>query len=500
MAGTFTFDINPKGYGFSNPIDDVKSGYDFGQGVAKDETLAEVGRRLASGDRKGAENAAYQGGQLDTGMKVNEFGAELDKREVDKAMRITKALGNLALMADGKPESGHWDAAMKMFEARGMKIPDAYRDPVNGPRLALAEANSAKELLERAKTKVEIGMTGAHAGLYSAQTDLVRGQLSQLGQKASGEFELGPDHVRFGRRINPDTGQAEVYEIARGGAKEQKLPAGYRRSAVEPGKLEPIPGGPADKITGEQAAKTAMLVEAQRSLPAVRQIFLGTPATADKPAVQPALGSSLSPVAYAKSQFAIGDVGEGQRLMETGMEAILRALTGAAAPKEEVAKNLHQYLPVPSDSVETRKRKLDLYERVVTRITQLSAHGASGSDILRELNAGSGTTPALSLGAPPAAGGTAPMMRSTPGGAATPPPVFNQLPEAQQLTAIQRLMDNSGLAPDFVEKFGPEAFTQAQRVIEEFKRGDAERRQQAVPAMPDPLSNFDAAGQFRGGR
>lgn len=212
----FTFNMDPKQYGFENPINDVKSGYDFGQGIRKDETLAEVGRRLAAGDRKGGENAAYAGGQIEVGDKVSAQSHVLDEREVQKAMRVTSALGNLALMADGKPESGHWDAAMKMFEAKGIKIPDAYRDPVNGPRMALAEAHSAKELLERAKTKAEIGQTrqqtAASAGAEGRASELhpfkVLEANAALNQPPA-SFQIVPEGASV-MRENKRTGEAAI--------------------------------------------------------------------------------------------------------------------------------------------------------------------------------------------------------------------------------------------------------------------------------------------------
>jgi hypothetical protein len=74
--------------------------------------------------------------------------------------------------------------------------------------------------------------------------------------------------------------------------------------------------------------------------------------------------------------------------MKSAMEGVLRTLTGAAATKEEVARELDKYMPFPTDTLQTRASKLALFERNLKSIAQMSAHGTSGTDILEMLKTG----------------------------------------------------------------------------------------------------------------
>jgi hypothetical protein len=179
-------------------------------------------------------------------------------------------------------------------------------------------------------------------------------------------------------------------------------PAGYEPDPARPGGLRPIAGGPADKITADQAARVALMTEGIKDMPAIREAF-GVRLVPDKNAPggsrveampgefgvsKAPLGGSLDPVAYAQYYGGLGKVGEGQRAMKSAMEGVLRTLTGAAATKEEVARELEKYMPFPTDTLQTRASKLALFERNLKSIAQMSAHGTSGTDILDMLKSG----------------------------------------------------------------------------------------------------------------
>jgi hypothetical protein len=203
--------------------------------------------------------------------------------------------------------------------------------------------------------------------------------------------KLGPGDALIGRRRDPNnpTAQPSVAVIARN-PKANEPPTGYELDPTKPGTgaLRPIAGGPADKITGEQAARTALILGGIQDMDKIRKIFLGTPAKGSEDAKPAALGGNMNPFSYAQHYTGVGDVGEGHRLMASGMEGVLRALTGAAATKEEVAREVQKYLPLPSDRTATREQKLNLFERNLNLIANLSAHGMSGSDILKAMQTG----------------------------------------------------------------------------------------------------------------
>lgn len=125
----------------------------------------------------------------------------------------------------------------------------------------------------------------------------------------------------------------------------QKPPAGYRPTPT--GDLEPIPGGPATKLPGNEAAQMALLNTSLDNMTDIRKAF----------------GKDFGLQSSADYGLERGDVGQGKRLVTAGIEAALRAMSGAAVPKEEVARYSNLYLPTPMDSEPTRTKKLNELEK-----------------------------------------------------------------------------------------------------------------------------------------
>lgn len=146
-----------------------------------------------------------------------------------------------------------------------------------------------------------------------------------------------------------------------------KPPTGYQFK--EDGTLTPIPGGPAEKLSPEAAAKSAQVDNAKANIPKIRELL------ADK---------YPGPIDFALNR---GDVGEGKRLVKSSIEAYLRATSGAAVPEQEVERAAELYLPNPTDTQETRARKVDQLERFL-----------SGIDTNMALGRGEQTTPAATGG------------------------------------------------------------------------------------------------------
>ncbi len=221
------------------------------------------------------------------------------------------------------------------------------------------------------------------------------------GYQAPQVHNLGPDHTLVTTTRDPanPTAPPKMGVLYKSDGKKD-IPAEYVSDPAKPGALKPRPGGPADKITAEQAARVALIMKGVEDMPKIREIYLGSKDGKSPPA----LGGPVDPGAYAMHYGGFGNVGEGQRLMASGMEGVLRALTGAAATKEEVAREVQKYLPLPSDSPDTRARKLDLFERNLRSIAEVTGHGVSGSDILARLKGGA-ASPGAAPDAPPRFGG-----------------------------------------------------------------------------------------------
>ena len=181
-----------------------------------------------------------------------------------------------------------------------------------------------------------------------------------------------------------------------------KINPDYEPDPDKPGRLRAKPGGAADKVTGEQAARVALMVEGVKDMPKIREAFgvrvVSDPSaqggrrieqmpSARDPANAP-LAPAYDPSGYLQHWSGPGKVGEGQRLMYSAMEGILRAQTGAAATPTEVNRELEKYLPKPSDSLATRAQKLDMFERNLRAIATLNAHGVSGADLVDMMREG----------------------------------------------------------------------------------------------------------------
>lgn len=140
----------------------------------------------------------------------------------------------------------------------------------------------------------------------------------------------------------------------------KEAPAGYRSTSG--GNLEPIPGGPATKLPGNEAAQLALLNTGLKNMPEIRKIF----------------GSQFSAGNSWDYAIGAGDVGHGKRLVTAGIEAALRAMSGAAVPKEEVERYRELYMPSPVDTEQTRARKLDELEKFMSGASNNMNQGRTG--------------------------------------------------------------------------------------------------------------------------
>lgn len=139
---------------FDNPyIPDINNilaqqgrGYALGGQMRQDNAMATAGQALAQGNRKGAVNALYQAGEVESGLKIEDhFRQATRQAEADKlarAERFNRTLGNLAMLAD-TPEK--WQAAIGAAKQAGLDV-DQWAD--FGTRdYVIAQAGKATEML-----------------------------------------------------------------------------------------------------------------------------------------------------------------------------------------------------------------------------------------------------------------------------------------------------------------------------------------------------------------
>lgn len=157
---------------------------------------------------------------------------------------------------------------------------------------------------------------------------------------------------------------AEVKGVDKSKAGDFKVPTGYRlKDNSNPGKgIEPIPGGPADRATGENASKQAMMLVARKAAGRVSQYMFdkdGSPNyynifNMDIPFVPGDAGTPWSDGRHMRA------------LMEHGIQAITRAETGAAMPKSEIENTRTRYQPSVWDSPITIRMKFEMFNEFIT--------------------------------------------------------------------------------------------------------------------------------------
>ena len=155
--------------------------------------------------------------------------------------------------------------------------------------------------------------------------------------------------------------QMELLQAALAEAKKtaDKPPIGYRKTAD--GNLEAIPGGPATHLPGEVAGRIALAKNSLQNLENVRDFFKRMP-----------VGNVG---AMVQANLNMGDVGRAQRDVQGAVEVALRIMTGAAAPEPEVKRYTNLFMPLTTDTVETRMQKLNNLQRFLEQSIALATQG-----------------------------------------------------------------------------------------------------------------------------
>lgn len=143
-----------------------------------------------------------------------------------------------------------------------------------------------------------------------------------------------------------------------------KVPLGFKAvKDPETGKitgLEPVPGGPKDNLSGENAAKAQMLRTAQKAAEGIRKFVF------DKE------GEVNTGTLFAAAFNIPGTDGrELRNKMEFGIQAITRSETGAAMPAEEVDNTRERFMPSMLDSKRTIELKLQMFDEFLSGTLKL---------------------------------------------------------------------------------------------------------------------------------
>jgi hypothetical protein len=118
--------------------------------------------------------------------------------------------------------------------------------------------------------------------------------------------------------------------------------------------IKPIPGGPKDTLTGENAAKAQMLRTAQKAAKGINKFVFDEDGTLNR--------TNLFNASFGTPGTAGREL---RNKMEFGIQGITRSETGAAMPESEVDNTRERFMPSVFDSVATAKLKLQMFNEFI---------------------------------------------------------------------------------------------------------------------------------------
>lgn len=319
-----------------------------------------------------------------------------------QAAERQRELANALMGSEYVPNSGAIGALAQTFSAyKGGKL-----DRQAGETMADALKRQAEQQNAQAQYAAQVKAFEEGPGkiLSMAERAKATGYEPTAAELASGEFRKEATPKGFqasgGFLVNKDTGESrpiEGYMEAReriaaagrssgGGGGQGKAPSGYRWT--EDGDLVAIKGGPADKpadapdgakpLTPDQALKASLFENAARAATDWQALVLDEQ-------------GGFNDIEARKPQA--------QALLRQAISAKLRAESGAAISKEEIANETERYMGSLFSSDATNVQQA----RALTEDlqTQLGAFGGQGNDAFAR---GTGGRPAPAAAAPIQAG------------------------------------------------------------------------------------------------
>lgn len=302
---------------------------------------------------------------LDTYGKVKRENAMFDytKQQDAKQNARADAAGGRAQQAASREQTTFNQEQAKQFAVQTGKLFESHILPEQDPQKRAAMVNAWMS------SHPDLRMHAIKSGIDPNDSEAVIKDVM-----ADYQQYTDPLAERYkNAQIKELEGRADYYSNkANNPGGGQNAPAGYRYSQASPGELEAIPGGPAAKLPAETAARIGMMRASMSDLPEVRDIFLGK--------VDPKTGKRENPTMSGVGgvmgyTFGAGETGQGKRLIRGGIESLLRAASGAAVPETEVTRYESLFMPTPADTAQTRARKLDSFERWMSRIQQAVESG-----------------------------------------------------------------------------------------------------------------------------
>ena len=293
----------------------------FGQAGQKQRTLAELGQLASQGDYRGAQAAAFAGGETALGLQLKQM------NDADKARLVEQA----ASWAYGANDPQKWEAGRQQWAAQGFDIgPFQSRDAL------ISQAMTVQDRMRQGNADRAYALDAQKASQTGAP------KLVELYDEKTGQ----PYKAVF----NPQTGG---YDRVGG----TKAPNGTSLTVGPDGQVQ-FQQGAGIKLTEGQSKDTVFVTRATGALPKINA--LGDELTS---LPQNVLGS-LPFGNYAKSP----KYQQAEQAGKEFLQAILRKDTGAAITPAETQEYGTVYLPQPGDKPEVLAQKKESRDRAVEAI------------------------------------------------------------------------------------------------------------------------------------
>jgi hypothetical protein len=282
-------------------------------------------------------------------MRRQSHSASMADRGRENETKLAQRVAGLSQMVMNEPDPVKQQQMWGKFTSADPRIAKTLtqygfdpNDHINGPKFIIAQARGYQDPTEARKAELQNKYLEAQIGAANQRQDQTK------------VMEVNGRLVRI-----PQSGAAE--EIYNAGPTQKDAPSGYRYN--DRGGLDPIPGGPGDKLT-EGESKDALFAErmirSEQNIDRVAPIdekgnFKGYNPTGwrqnwapDAPAL-----SNL----YTANLMNSNEWQQHQRAARESLSAILRKDTGAAVSDEEFALYYPTYFPVPGDGPEVVLQK-----------------------------------------------------------------------------------------------------------------------------------------------